>query len=533
MIFSFLFGNGKYTIQTDTAKIIENGILLHGSQVNISLPIPVQSFYRHGWQSWSLAAWMPVDFHLPVQKPAILHPLQIDPLYARHPAPNGSWVGAVRFKDGNVLLLGALGLDAHVALHNDELHGWYEGSDGEWLVTYGQEMKAFRRYASLLEERLGSAPGKPSPRVWCSWYSLYTEIDEGRLYKIVDDLGNLPFDVLQVDDGWQLAIGDWESNNKFPEGIDAVAEKIKATGRQAGLWVAPLIAVKSSRLFREHPGWFLKDMEGQFVSAGFNWGEALYALDITHPDVLDWLARLMKQIREWGFDYIKLDFLYAGALPGLRYTDMPRESAYRQGVKALRDAMGQDAYFLACGAPILPTIGFCDAIRVGPDIANFWESYCDSVMLFNPSTPGAKNAIRTSVNRLWLSPLCATDPDVVYFRSQNNSLDTDQKRMLQDLAVVCNVKATSDLPGWLSADEKKALHDFLEFKPQVKQLDRYSFLLEDRLVDFSTATTFSEPLHGFKGYMSALIGWIGSQPWIMWWLYKRRQRILDKLTKKV
>ncbi len=88
-----------------------------------------------------------------------------------------------------------------------------------------------------------------------------------------DDLGDLPFDVLQVDDGWQVAIGDWEANNKFPSGMAALADKIKSTGRKAGLWLAPFIAVKSSKLFREHASWFLRDQKGKFVSAGFNWGE--------------------------------------------------------------------------------------------------------------------------------------------------------------------------------------------------------------------------------------------------------------------
>ena len=72
---------------------------------------------------------------------------------------------------------------------------------------------------------------------------------------------------------------------------------------------------------------------GQFVSAGFNWGEPLYALDTTHPDVTLWLVALMKQVRAWGFDYLKLDFLYGGALKGKRYqrhaarSRVPRMSA--------------------------------------------------------------------------------------------------------------------------------------------------------------------------------------------------------------
>ena len=155
--------------------------------------------------------------------------------------------------------------------------------------------------------------------MWCSWYSLYNQIDEPALFRIFDELGDLPFDVLQVDDGWQVAVGDWKANRKFPSGMEALAEKIKSTGRKAGLWLAPLLAVKSSRLFREHPDWFLRDERGGLVPAGFNWGERLYALDTTHPGATEWLIALMKQVRTWGFDYLKLDFLYAGALKGQRY----------------------------------------------------------------------------------------------------------------------------------------------------------------------------------------------------------------------
>jgi len=531
MIFSYVFANNEYTIQTKSAKKFDYGLQLQGPQANVSLPIPIDSFYRHGWQSWSLAAWLPADFNLPVQKPEILHPLQIDPLYARHPTPNGSWIGAVRFTDGNVLLLGALGVDSHVALHKSELHGWYEADEGDWLITFGEEKEVFGRYARLLGERLGIAPGKTNPRVWCSWYSLYTAINEPNLYKTFDELDDLPFDVLQVDDGWQMKIGDWKANGKFPKGVSVVAEKIKSKGKQAGLWLAPLIAVQSSQLFKENPAWFLKDLNGRFVSAGFNWAEPLFALDTTHPDVLDWLASLMRQVRNWGFDYLKLDFLYAGALPGVRHANISRELAYRQGLKTVRDAMGEDAYFLACGAPIIPSIGLCDAIRVGPDVANFWESYRDAVYLYNPTTPGARNAIRTSVNRLWLSPLMAIDPDVVFFRSQHNSMNSDQNKILQDLALVCNFKATSDLPVWLNVDERRALRTFLEYTPTIKQKDRHSYFLDGRFVDFSPAIQLPKPPRGLNTILSVIIGWFGSQTWVLRTLDKLGGWTLDRILK--
>lgn len=494
----------------DTLPQAGDSRIVNAASLRLNLPQPAKKFYRHGWQSWSLTAWTDLT-PLPVQRPTLLHPMQIDPVYAFESSPHGSWVAAMEFAEDDILLLGALGLDAHVFLRGEQLEGKYDAGAGEWLVVRGGEQAVFAKYATELCKRLGQKSDRPAPRVWCSWYSLYTAIEERLLHSIFDRLGDLPFDVLQVDDGWQVSIGDWQANSKFPSGMHGLAEKIKSTGRQAGLWLAPLIAVESSRLFREHPEWFLRDVRGKFVSAGFNWGERLFALDTTHPAARGWLATLMKQVRAWGFDYLKLDFLYAGALPGKRYVDTPREVAYRQGLEVLRDAMGADAYFLTCGTPILPSLGLCDAIRIGADVSGKWEDPRDAVLLYNPTTPGTRNAVRNTVNRLWLQPLAATDPDVAYFVEKENSLSPEHKRLLQDLALVCNFKATSDLPQWMSSADRTSLREFLNASPAVKRLNRAEFQIDGRSVDFSPALSLPMPPTGLTKVQGALVGWLGNQ----------------------
>lgn len=510
------------------------GYLLSGSNITLALPEPPRSYYHHGWQSWSLATWS-APRALPVQKPEMYHPLQIDPVYAHHPSPHGNWLGAVGFDDGNILLLGALGLDLHVQLRDGKLQGWYESPTrnitpgSSWFAGYGPEHQVFNTYAQLLGDRFGRGRVGKSYRVWCSWYSLYTAIDEQILSKTFQSLGELPFDVLQVDDGWQIKVGDWQANEKFPSGMEALANGIRATGRKAGLWLAPLIAVESSSLFQQHPSWFIRNSTGNFVSAGFNWGEPLYALDTTHPGALEWLAALMKQVRAWGFDYLKLDFLYAAALPGVRHLDLPREAAYRNGLQVIRDAMGEDAYFLACGALILPSLGLCDGLRIGPDVADFWESERDAHILCNPTTPGAKNAIRTSMHRLWLAPLLHTDPDVAYFRSKHTSLTPEQNALLQDLARVCNFKATSDLPQWWTDAERQSVRDFLEQESVVKRTGCYTFKIDGREVDFSSA--MDVPLARKISLATPFVLWGGEQKWILHFLSeKERGKIEQKKT---
>ena len=516
------------TLRTDSIPQTGESQIVSASFLHLSLPLPPKQFYRHGWQSWSLAAWTdPTD--LPIQHPIRLHPMQVDPVYARQTIPHGSWFAAVEFAENDILLVGALGLEAHVFLRGNQLEGRYESGEGEWLIARGTEDSVFARYTGELGKRFGEKTDRPAPRVWCSWYSLYTAIDEPLLYTIFDGLGDLPFDVLQVDDGWQVCVGDWEANEKFPSGMAALAGKINSTGRKAGLWLAPLIALENSRLFRELPNWFLHDNRGKFVSAGFNWGEPVYALDTTHPAVLEWLTMLMKQVRAWGFDYLKLDFLYAGALPAKRYIDMPRETAYRQGLRVMREAMGSDAYFLTCGAPILPSLGLCDAMRVGTDVSGNWEDPRDAVLLYNPTTPGTRNAIRNTINRLWLQPLVATDPDVVYFVEKGNLLAPEHKQLLQGLALVCRFKATSDLPQWMTLAEKEALRGFLNFEPKITKLSRLRYQIDDRLVDFTPAMNLPSPPAGLRKLQAAFLRWLGNRSLALRTLKQIEEKSLERI----
>ena len=491
-----------------------NSQVIKDRKVRIELPSTPVNYFRHGWQSWSLAAWTEL-VPLPVQKPAIFHPLQVNPEFVFDRDPNGSWLGAVEFADGNILLLGALSTDAHVSLTGGQLTGRAETDGAEWFIAYGRENAVFAEYAGLLGDRFGKITKAIAPRVWCSWYSLYTTIDEMILDRIFTGLDGLPFDVLQVDDGWQVKVGDWEVNSKFPSGMKALADRIKSTGRRAGLWLAPLIAVKSSRLVREHPGWFLHDGSGRFVSAGFNWGEYLYALDTTHPDVTGWLTALMQQVRAWGFDYLKLDFLYAGALKGKRYRNMLPEAAYRESVRLMRESMGLDAFFLTCGTPILPALGLCDAMRVGPDVSNEWEKHRDAYLLYNPSVPGTRNAIRTSINRLWLQPLVHIDPDIAYFETKENKLLPEQKKLLQDLALVCKFKATSGLPQWITEKERAELINFLSANPVIGQTGRYVFRIDEREVDFTSAVSLPPHPKGFTFLWGEFLGWLGNFPFVL------------------
>jgi alpha-galactosidase len=466
--------------------------IVSASSLHLGLPQLPKRFFRHGWQSWTLTTWLdPSEPPYPISAPQF-RTKDEDPAYAFAKNHVSAWVGAVELADDDILLLGALDLSGRVELDSTTLNAFYEDNhESQWLLIRGREDEVFAKYASMLEYKFGKSRFENAPRVWCSWYSLYKWINEHIIENALHALGDMPFDVFQLDDGWQITHGDWEPSKKFRFGMEALANQIKATGRTAGLWLAPFMVTKLSSIFREHPDWLLRDTQGKPVPVGLTWEGVPYALDTTHPAVLEWLDKLIRKIRDWGYDYLKLDFLYAGAVPGKRHQDIPREVAYRNALQVMRAAAG-DAYVLACGAPIIPSMGLCDGIRTGPDVSPYWLNTALSVWLNNPNDTSTQNSIRTSLHRLWLKTIVNIDPDVMFFRSKHNALEPNEQQLLLDLGAISGFKATSDLPQWMNRQDLDALRNFLESDSEVKKVSRYKFQINGRIVDFASAVPLPE-----------------------------------------
>lgn len=466
---------------------LRRGWVVHGPQVRLVHPCPDARYYQHGWHSWSPARWVRID------RPPHRVEHQDRRLQGWDPGLDGAdghvshWVGAVELPGGEILLLGALGVDAHVGASGDHLWGRSELAL-DWYVAIGPAQEVFEDYAARLGERLGSRTDDPGT-LWCTWYSFGLDLSGERVLDVLGQLDGWPFDVFLVDDGWEVGVGDWEPNHRFPEGMTALADEVRATGRRPGLWLAPLIAHENSELARRHPDWLVTDAAGDPMVAGHNWGGRYHGLDTTHPAVREHLVALMRRVvHEWGWTYLKLDFLYAAAIPGWRHADDGREAAYRSGIELIRETVGDDVHLNACGAPIIPSLGVFDSLRIGPDVHPVWEDDFNARYIQDYAAPGTRYAVSTSVARLWLSDVITVDPDVAYFRTRYNLLRPDQRRLLADLCRITGFLATSDPPDWLDPEEATQLRDFLTQRPTVERLDWHRFELDGRLVDFSAAS---------------------------------------------
>jgi alpha-galactosidase len=472
-------------------SIGEREFLIPSGSVTVAHPFEDTEFFRHGWNSWSPSGWRRLDA-APLRvydSPQRL--LTADDAKNDTPhAHSGSAVGAIALGGGEILLLGALGLGApRVGATSTTLWGTTEEVDGEWFLARGPEVEVFTRYAELVAERLGSRTARAG-RVWCSWYSFYEDLSEDLVRDTVAGLAGMPFDVVQLDDGWEPVVGDWRANERFPSGMPATVQTITDAGFRAGIWLAPLIALPKSEFALERPDLLVQGADGKPMVAGYNWGGPYYALDTTQEEVKTHLRELFARVVDWGFTYLKLDFMYAGALEGGRQAPIHREQAYRDAIALIRETVGDDVYLLGCGVPMLPSAGIFDGVRVGPDVAAFWDN---AERPGDPTGVGARNAFLASIHRAWLRPVFETDPDVVYFRRRRSLLDEGQRQLVEDVATVLGFKSTSDPTDWLLPDEIAGLRAWLERAEEVKQEGRYVFRIDDRVVDFGPYVDYEAP----------------------------------------
>ena len=248
------------------------------------------------------------------------------------------------------------------------------------------------------------------PSGWCSWYCFGPQVTAAQVLANLDVIAReIPgLKYIQIDDGYQAAMGDWlETGAAFGGGVATVLRQIRARGFEPAIWVAPFIAERGSRVFREHPDWFVTDASGAPLAADRvtfgGWRHSpWFALDGTHPGAQRHLETVFRAMRdEWGCTYFKLDANFWGAIHGGRFHDprATRIEAYRRGMEAVRRG-ARDAFLLGCNHPIWASAGLIHGSRSSNDIKRTWTRVAGTAR---------QNLLRNwQSGRLWWN-----DPDAV------------------------------------------------------------------------------------------------------------------------
>jgi hypothetical protein len=310
----------------------------------------------------------------------------------------------------------------------------------ELVVGAGPDARA------CLADLLGPPP-PPAPvtQGWLSWYHFGPWVRREDVIAHADLLATEPYRglgyrLVQIDDGWQEAYGEWLPNTKFPGGPADLCAELRRRDEVPGLWTAPFLVAVAADLAREAPeDWFIHDpLTGErAIDERHRAFGPMLMLDASRPGVQAHLRDLFAGLAAAGVRYFKIDFLYAGAHAGL--------SALRAGVAAIREGVG-DAMLVGCGAPLLPLVGLVGACRVGPDTAtplyDFDSGLATPTVFGDEVVAVARNlAARTPLHR-WFQ----LDPDIALV---GGNLTLEQARVLVTMAALSGGPffASDDLPA--------------------------------------------------------------------------------------
>lgn len=419
---------------------------------------------RNGYQSWSptAVATFRVDddpSRVPGARSLVLGMHHADPGIAEAGELRSELVTAMRDDVGSICLVGFLGGSEHDGTIRVRATGAGSSNIEVWIEAYlgGAVLESGER-RDLHDVLLARGEGDPSPLLeawaglfgtaaqarttapyqvgWCSWYHYFHAVTEADLRANLTHAGAWPFDVFQLDDGFQSAIGDWlTTNERFPTPIEGIAAAIAAEGRTPGIWLAPFLAGPFSRVSAEHPEWMATHAPTGSPLVGMvndGWGGAVHTLDTTNPEVLQRIEDVARALVEAGFPYLKLDFTYAPSLRG-GYLDPSQTPAQRvrAGFEAVRRGAGDAAFLLGCGAPLGATVGVVDGMRIGADVGPWWHvpDQAHRPAGHAGGEPATVNAWRNTLSRSFVHRrLWINDPDCLMLRTDKTQLDAEQVR---------------------------------------------------------------------------------------------------------
>lgn len=115
----------------------------------------------------------------------------------------------------------------------------------------------------------------------------------------------------EVDQGWWDTVGQWEpSTDRFPDGLPATLDRIRAAGMVPGLWLEPEVIGVRSPIAEELPDAAFFQRGGRRVAE-----HGRYHLDLRCDEARAHLDRVVDRVvGDYGAGYLKLD--YNISLPG-------------------------------------------------------------------------------------------------------------------------------------------------------------------------------------------------------------------------
>lgn len=345
--------------------------------------------------------------------------------------------------------------------------------------------ESLKRAAEHIADRMHARSDKPSCMFWCSWYHAYETLDIEKLKEYltgINENDDNSFQYIELDAGYAPSLGDWLlHNHRYPGGLKEAAELIIKAGYKPGIWIGPFMVGDNSELFRNHPDWMLKELDGKPLvklrsyTEPKLWGNPdsnYFVLDLSHPDALAYIKKVFETFREWGFSFFKTDFMlwnmYDTSKVSRYDSSLTSVEIMRRTLDVIRTAIGDDSYLLGCIAPFMPFIGYADGMRIAGDGGAQWAEPFGPVNLLNELP--CDNYFN---NIFWQN-----DTDSILLRDFDTYLtDMEAESLALMQAFSGGIISTSDPVHRLGESRKKIL-EFI--KPDGKKTPKLPFLSQKR-----------------------------------------------------
>lgn len=248
-------------------------------------------------------------------------------------------------------------------------------------------MESFADACAAVAPRIESRGGRPFG--WNSWGKLQTKINYEKASEVSDFISErLQGDSFSNDGVVYIGLDAFWDFGFKPEQHRQFVENCRSKGQKAGIYYCPFTdwGKDPDAVIGEMPEYRFKDAylygDGQILQF-----DGAYALDPTHPAVKARIRRQLQEFVDWGYEYVKIDFMAHGAYEADSHYDKNITTgvqAYNEGMRYIDEVADGKLWINLSIAPLFPA-NYAHSRRIGCDA---WADINNTEYTLNALTYG-------------------------------------------------------------------------------------------------------------------------------------------------
>lgn len=210
------------------------------------------------------------------------------------------------------------------------------------------------------------------PFGWNSWGKLQTKINHANATQTSDFIGGSlqPASFISADSTVYVGLDAFWDFGLDRQQLRDFADRCHARGQKAGIYFCPFTdwGKNPEAVVGEAPEYKYKDLylyhNGEILTF-----DGAYALDPTHPAVKKRIERQVKEFVDWGYDFMKIDFMAHGAYEADSHFDpgvTTGVQAYNRGMQIIDSVADGKLWINLSIAPLFPA-QYAHSRRIGCD----------------------------------------------------------------------------------------------------------------------------------------------------------------------